>query len=653
MRAKALVALAILAHSVCLARAGASAHLRRASTEPLSVTAAQTQPRSENPTLNEIVAPSRRPTQSPTPRGRSPDATLRGCLTWEASEAYINQLAREFPQWVTREEIGKSVEGRPISALCVGQCQAGAQDTRVPEALLNAMHHSRECVSMMALVKTLETIFSVVDDDFGKDDNDTNKDQEDYKDAWAYYILRSRRMWIIPVVNPDGFVYNEEQLAAYPGAIRHAMQRKNRAPPPSQKYCSLGKLGVDLNRNYATCFFEDDKDDPIRRGASLNPCDEDYQGPVPFSEPESQAIRDLVERSNFTTALNLHSFGKFLLLPWSCKSKGMSNEESEFYLRLGRDFAGQNHFHTAHSYKAVGYAVDGDAADWMFDAHGIYAMSPEVGPGDAWVDAKPGRDGFWPDADTIDALAQANIDMVLQAVLAAGSYLRLQRVQVTNNEQGALDITAVVENGGLWNSWGPVQVFLRPDHPTQATTTLFTQLLPIPAKFHNALAHFPVERQALEGTFATLTLGILDDRDCVLYKVSVDDADLARLASAATDTIALDSLTGPNAFGQRFARSHAACAVESGATEVLPPPTMDSNATSNSFFHSVAADLAMSAAFAICACFFVARSRRRAARMEYRSIQLPQVSSSVPGEYGSDNDDDDHDERDTAALAPL
>jgi len=67
--------------------------------------------------------------------------------------------------------------------------------------------------------------------------------------------------------------------------------------------------GVDLNRNYgyqwnASC-----------QSGSPNPIDQAYRGPAPFSEPETQAIRDLAMFHNFKYAVSFHSGAELILYP--------------------------------------------------------------------------------------------------------------------------------------------------------------------------------------------------------------------------------------------------------------------------------------------------------------------------------------------------
>lgn len=61
---------------------------------------------------------------------------------------------------------------------------------------------------------------------------------------------------------------------------------------------------MDLNRNYDYKWGLDNE------GSSANKCQEDYRGPYPFSEPETQAIKEFVEsKPAIKIAVNFHSWG--------------------------------------------------------------------------------------------------------------------------------------------------------------------------------------------------------------------------------------------------------------------------------------------------------------------------------------------------------
>ena len=72
-----------------------------------------------------------------------------------------------------------------------------------------------------------------------------------------------------------------------------------------------GTFGVDLNRNYGFEWGIDDVgSDPFTNS-------EKYRGVAPFSEPETQVVRDFCLSRQFKTAINAHSYGQKLLYPWS------------------------------------------------------------------------------------------------------------------------------------------------------------------------------------------------------------------------------------------------------------------------------------------------------------------------------------------------
>ncbi|ROT62031.1 molting fluid carboxypeptidase A [Penaeus vannamei] len=102
---------------------------------------------------------------------------------------------------------------------------------------------------------------------------------------------------LVPMANPDGYEFSHTD---------DRLWRKNRRNT-SKSECK----GVDLNRNWSKSWGTS--------GSSSNPCSEIYRGPQSFSEPESRALRDLarVWIKKFTLFLSLHSYGSYILYPWS------------------------------------------------------------------------------------------------------------------------------------------------------------------------------------------------------------------------------------------------------------------------------------------------------------------------------------------------
>lgn len=103
---------------------------------------------------------------------------------------------------------------------------------------------------------------------------------------------------IVPSVNPDGYEYSLQNDPNW---------RKTRKP------VGMGCTGTDGNRNFGFHWGEG--------GASSVPCLDTYKGTDPFSEPETQLIRDLLAKYASETKfyLTIHSYGRYILYPWGYK----------------------------------------------------------------------------------------------------------------------------------------------------------------------------------------------------------------------------------------------------------------------------------------------------------------------------------------------
>lgn len=95
-------------------------------------------------------------------------------------------------------------------------------------------------------------------------------------------------------------------------------------------------MGVDLNRNYGYHYGQNREEG--------NECHESYRGPFAFSEPETQAIKKLVEKyPQIQSAMNFHSFGNMWIRPFNflkLKEKSppsIKQKFLDFYDNFGKD----------------------------------------------------------------------------------------------------------------------------------------------------------------------------------------------------------------------------------------------------------------------------------------------------------------------------
>ena len=404
------------------------------------------------------VSPASPPTAAPP---ANLHGSFAGYFTLEELRDYLRSVAHRLgPELSTQPtSIGRSGEGRDILRICIGQCAKGSG--QAPAALYTGLHHAREPMGMMALVYTLEHIVL----------------QYLAGDQSTAALLESRQLWFIPALNPDGYEKNRAMRPNGGGNQRKNSNGRSKGACKSRGYDSVG---VDLNRNYALCWSGDcpTGHDAVKHsdcGSSKDSCHEDYRGPSAFSEAESQAVRDFLARLsngdgghpavNFSVALNYHSFAKKVFLPYSCV-KMISSEPKEHKTTLARmahEWADLSGFGVDHVWASdgggLGYSAAGDATDWMYAAHGIFTLTPEVGPTDEEVvsvigNSRYGDDfyeyGFWPPAGRIPLIANETTTANIRLSWLAGPCYKASVKDI--KEDGNMAVTISIMNVGVASS---------------------------------------------------------------------------------------------------------------------------------------------------------------------------------------------------------
>ncbi|XP_030023348.2 carboxypeptidase B [Manduca sexta] len=194
--------------------------------------------------------------------------------TYHQVDAFLEMLAKEYPETVKLVNAGKSFEGRDIKYLKISTTDF--QDESKPIVFMESLLHAREWITLPA---TLYAIHKLVIDVTERD------------------LLQDIDWIILPIANPDGYVHSHKQARFW---------RKNRATG-----YMIGNIcmGVDLNRNF---------DFNWGQASSNIVCMETFHGRGPFSEPETAIIRDIfLEYSDrIELFLDIHSFGSMILYGW-------------------------------------------------------------------------------------------------------------------------------------------------------------------------------------------------------------------------------------------------------------------------------------------------------------------------------------------------
>jgi carboxypeptidase T len=297
--------------------------------------------------------------------------SMAGFYTYQEFLDELDSMASKYPNLITvKSPISTFTthDGNPV--YWVRLSDNPNSDEGEEEVLYTSLHHAREPASLSQLIFYMWWIL----ENYGTNEEVT-------------YLVDETEMYFVPMINPDGYIYNE---TLFPGG--GGMHRKNR------RNVGTTNKGVDLNRNYSYHWNES--------GTSPNPNNDTYAGTAAFTEPETQAIKWFCENRDFTFAFNAHTHGNLLLFPMGWDYFDFAPDHD--YMQ-----AFSNHMVIFNGYSAVKssdlYPAAGDSDDWMYaDDLGtkpkIYALTPECS-------SEGTSNDFWPPQSSIHDICAINIWM--------------------------------------------------------------------------------------------------------------------------------------------------------------------------------------------------------------------------------------------------
>ena len=185
---------------------------------------------------------------------------------------------------------------------------------------------------------------------------------DDELDADVAALLDRIEVIVVPVVNPDGYVYSWEVDRFW---------RKNRRPGG----------GVDLNRNWGAMWGLG------TQGAG--PSSEIYPGAGAFSEPETMAIAELAQSRDVVAFLDYHSPVNLVLIPFAYTSEPGPHEalQQEWGASIASSItAVHGEFHDVGK-PGVGNPSGGLAQDWFAEELDAISFTVELrgGAGNGFI----------------------------------------------------------------------------------------------------------------------------------------------------------------------------------------------------------------------------------------------------------------------------
>lgn len=345
--------------------------------------------------------------------------SMGGYFTNAEMITFLDGLVTSHPNVIAPKiSLGTTIEGRDIWAWKISDNPT--VDEAEPEVLIDGVHHAREPMSMHSILWMAKELC----EGYGANPDFTG-------------LVDEREIWIVPMVNPDGYVYNQTTNPNGGG-----LWRKNR------RINGDGSVGVDLNRNYGFAWGLDNV------GSSPSPSSQTYRGTGPFSEPETQAMKAFAESRNFVAGISNHSYSQFVFIPPGHQVNAFPPQPLRSrYEAFAAEMAPLGEGYLAGYPWDILYVANGTTSDWwyanLYGGQTMWSFGSEIGNA---------NDGFWPPSTRIVPLAASTLDMLLYVVRLAGANLTLESPTVGElggTVTGAwepgetLEITAGVRNAGV------------------------------------------------------------------------------------------------------------------------------------------------------------------------------------------------------------
>ncbi|CAH0400617.1 unnamed protein product [Chilo suppressalis] len=244
--------------------------------------------------------------------------------TLEDIYQWLTDLALKYHDGVDLISIGNSSEGRDILALVI---KNGVGKKQV---LVEGGIHGSEWISVEFVTYLAHQLIY----------NNTT-------DHHLAVLAKNFNWFLIPVLNPDGFDYNQKVDRLF---------RKNRSN-------FTDGVGVDLNRNFDYSFR--------KFATSTYADDEDYGGPNAFSEPETKSLKDFIEKklNHLYAYVAIHSYGQKIVIPYGDRINHvedyaeMANYGKQAIVKMYKLYSRK--YSVGTFYDTMGLRISGNSASWV------------------------------------------------------------------------------------------------------------------------------------------------------------------------------------------------------------------------------------------------------------------------------------------------
>ncbi|KAI8918310.1 hypothetical protein DFJ77DRAFT_455120 [Powellomyces hirtus] len=297
--------------------------------------------------------------------GELDKGSLNGFWTYTEVVNACKLLAEKYPTLVEYGSIGNSVEGRPMPILTLTNKQSSAVplDSR-PALLLTSLSRGNEPLSLATLLNIVRHIV------------------QNSADVTVAQLLSSTKIVSIPMVNPD----------AWNAATTSQFHIKN-----MRDVCSKTPLsrGVDLTTNWGFHWDTYLPSSDLHKNEEKyeKECSEYYHGADPFSEPETAALKAVIETSVKPKSIiffrQTDAATPSIIVPYTYHPSNSAIQTSRSLFRAedakvyesiitGMNASSEGLYTAGTTWDMSGQTISGSDLDWAFDQAGIFSVMVQV-----------------------------------------------------------------------------------------------------------------------------------------------------------------------------------------------------------------------------------------------------------------------------------
>lgn len=308
-----------------------------------------------------------------TPLADSPQGDINGAYhNYNETNMLLGELASAYPGLAQVTTIGYSIEGRELKVIKISDNVN--IDEAEPKIFIAGCHHAREWISVEMPLLFAQYLLEHYQDNPG-----------------VRRAVNGAQVYIMPIQNPDGLEFSIHT---------YRMWRKNR------RYNGNLAWGVDTNRNYGYMWGYDDV------GSSPDPYSDVYRGLAPFSEPETEVVRQFLLAHPPAGTISYHNYSQIIIYPWGytytpAPDAGEMNRIAAQMSNLIYQVNGRIYTYGA---AEMLYLTNGDITDWIYGTFGTPAFTIELPPDEIVFG------GFFTSLELIDSAFRENLPALLYFV---------------------------------------------------------------------------------------------------------------------------------------------------------------------------------------------------------------------------------------------